>query len=56
MPLTSNDTQTPELGLLTVGKTFKSQINKVAKHTPTIRWQFPDELLECVWPFCGIGA
>ena len=56
MPLTSNDTQTLELGLLTVGKTFKSQISKVAKHNPTIRWQFADELFECVWPFCGIGT
>ena len=35
---------------------FKRQINKVAKHTPTIRRQFADELLECVWLFCGIGA
>ena len=35
---------------------FKRQINKVAKHTQTIRRQFSDELFECVWPFCGIGA
>ena len=35
---------------------FKRQINKLAKHTPTIRRQFADELLECVWLSCGIGA
>ena len=35
---------------------FKRQINKVAKKTQTIRQQFADELFECVWPFCGIGA
>ena len=28
----------------------------VAKHTQTIRRQFADELFECVWPSCGIGA
>ena len=28
----------------------------VAKHSQTIRRQFADELFECVWPFCGIGA
>ena len=22
----------------------------------TIRWQIADELFECVWPFCGVGA
>ena len=26
------------------------------KLTQTIRRQFTDELFECVWPFCGIGA
>ena len=35
---------------------FKRQINKVAKHTQTIRRQFADELFKYVWPFCGIGA
>ena len=35
---------------------FKRQINKVAKHTQTIRRQFDGELFESVWPFCGIGA
>ena len=29
---------------------------KMAKHTQTIRHQFPVELFECVWPFCGVGA
>ena len=28
----------------------------MAKHTQTIRRQFADDLFECVWPFCGIGA
>ena len=28
----------------------------MAKHTQTIRRQFANELFECVWPFCGIGA
>ena len=28
----------------------------MVKHTQTIRWQIPDELFECVWPFCEIGA
>ena len=26
------------------------------KHTQTIRRQIADELFECVWPFCEIGA
>ena len=26
------------------------------KHSQTIRRQFSDELFECVWPFCEIGA
>ena len=34
----------------------QKRINKMAKHTQTIRRQFADELFECVWPFCGIGA
>ena len=25
-------------------------------NTQTIRRQIVDELFECVWPFCGIGA
>ena len=28
----------------------------MVKHTQTIRFQFPDELFECVWSFCGVGA
>ena len=26
------------------------------KHSQTVRRQFSDELFECVWPFCEIGA
>ena len=28
----------------------------MVKHTKTIRRHIADELFECVWPFCGIGA
>ena len=28
----------------------------MVKHSQTIRWQIADELFECVWPFCVIGA
>ena len=28
----------------------------MVKHTQTICRQFADELFECVWPFCEIGA
>ena len=28
----------------------------MVKHTQTIRLPFPDELLECAWPFFRIGA
>ena len=28
----------------------------MVKHTQTIPRQIADELFECVWPFCGIGA
>ena len=28
----------------------------MVKHTQTISRQIADELFECVWPFCGIGA
>ena len=31
--------------------TFKRQPHKMVKHT-----QIADELFECVWPFCGVGA
>ena len=36
--------------------TVKRQFLKMVKHTQTIRQQIDDELFECVWPFCGIGA
>ena len=36
--------------------TFKRQSHKIVKHTETIRRQIADELFECVWPFCWIGA
>ena len=28
----------------------------MVKHTQTISRQIANELFECVWPFCGIGA
>ena len=28
----------------------------MVKHTQTIRQLIADELFECVWPFCEIGA
>ena len=28
----------------------------MVKHTQTLRRQFGDELFECVWPLCDIGA
>ena len=28
----------------------------MVKHTQTIRRQIANELFECVWSFCGIGA
>ena len=28
----------------------------MVEHTQTICQQITDELFECVWPFCGIGA
>ena len=28
----------------------------MVKHTQKIRRQTAEELLECVWPFCGVGA
>ena len=34
----------------------KRQSHKMVKHTKTIRLQFDNELFECVWPFCEIGA
>ena len=28
----------------------------MVKHTQTIRWQFADELFECVRPFCVVST
>ena len=28
----------------------------MVKHTETNRLRIADELFECVWPFCGVGA
>ena len=28
----------------------------MVKHTQVIRWKIANELFDCVWPFCGIGA
>ena len=28
----------------------------MAKHTQPIRQQIAEELFECVWSFCGVGA
>ena len=36
--------------------TLLAPISQNVKHTQTICRQFADELFECVWPFCGIGA
>ena len=35
---------------------FKRQPHKMVNHTKTIHRLLPDELFECVWPFCGVGA
>ena len=35
---------------------LSTNITKWLKHTQTMRRQIADELFECVWPFCGIGA
>ena len=32
------------------------KILEMVKHVQTIRGKFADELFECVWPFCGVGA
>ena len=32
------------------------RFHKMVEHTQTIRQQVADELFECVWSFCGIGA
>ena len=35
---------------------FKRQFHKMVKHAQIIRQQIADEMFECVWQFCGIGA
>ena len=35
---------------------IKRQFHKMVKHTQTIRREISDELFECVWSFCEIGA
>ena len=38
-------------------RTFlQRQPRKIVKHTQTIHRKIDDELLECVWPFSGVGA
>ena len=44
------------IGIINSKSVQKLQPHKVVKHTQTIRRQFADELFECVWLFCGIGA
>ena len=36
--------------------TLEHQPHKMIKHTQTIRRQFADELFECIWSFCDVGA
>ena len=40
----------------TLLNSLKRESHKMVKHTQTIRRPLDDELLECVWPFCEIGA
>ena len=35
---------------------LSANFTKMVKHTQTIRRQIADELFECVWSFCEIGA
>ena len=35
---------------------FKRQPHKMVKHIQSIRRLSADELFECVWPCCGVGA
>ena len=41
---------------LKMSSPLKRQYHKMFKHTQTTRQQIAEELFECVWPFCGIGA
>ena len=34
---------------------LKRQPHKMVKHIQTIRYLTADELIEYVWPFCGVG-
>ena len=42
--------------LIRTALTAKRQPHKMVKHTHTIPWVKADELLECVWPSCGVGV
>ena len=35
---------------------FKRQYHKMVSHTQIIRRQIADQLFECAWSFCGVGA
>ena len=35
---------------------FKRKSHKIVEHAQTIRREIADELFECVWPLCEIGA
>ena len=39
-----------------IAQPFMRQPHKMAKHTQTIRRLLANELFECVWPLCGVGA
>ena len=39
-----------------MAKLFEHQSYKMVKHTQKICRQIAEELFECVWPFCEIGA
>ena len=41
---------------MSLDQPFKFQPHKMVKHTQTIRGLITDELFECVWPFCEVGA
>ena len=45
-----------KLKLINHSYPFKRQPHKMVKHTQTIRRLTGDEMFECVWPFCGVGA
>ena len=48
--------KTFQYGAKIIFKAFTAQSHKMVKHTQTIRRQIADELFECVWLFCEIGA